>query len=170
MDATGLQRRASAKIFNAAWMTAMIVCFAVGQAQAQTVNPVPPLPPPTFNPSSPSTVPQVPETPVSPAPPSGPPGSAAPPGVIESVPGPASQQPINEPVVAKSGLSSAHVSHHAQLPSHWNRRQGRAYAARAIGPSYYPGWGLIYPPYPDPCHVGRVWHGYWVGYRVYICS
>jgi hypothetical protein len=159
MDAIGFQRPALAKIFNAGWVTAIIACFAIGQAQAQFVNPVPTAPPPTFNPSSPSTVPQPPETPISPGPPSGLPGSTPPSNFNESA-----------PVPAKSRLSRAHVSHHGQLRHHWSRRHGRAYAARVIGPSYYPGLGVIYPPYPDPCHFSRVWHGYWMGYWMYTCS
>ncbi len=68
MEATRFERP-PASLFAAVSLTAMIAAFAIGQARAQTVNPVPPPPPPVFNPSSPSTVPQAPEVPVSPTPP-----------------------------------------------------------------------------------------------------
>ena len=75
MAATGFERPARA-LFAAVSLAAMIAAFAIGQARAQTVNPVPPPPPPTFNPSTPNTVPQAPYVPVSPTLPSGLSGSA----------------------------------------------------------------------------------------------
>jgi hypothetical protein len=86
MEATGFERPAA--LLAAVSLAAMIAAFAIGQARAQTVNPVPPPPPPVFNPSSPSTVPQAPEAPVSPTPPTGLSGSTPAPAspAIESPP------------------------------------------------------------------------------------
>jgi hypothetical protein len=191
MDATGFQRPLWTKILSAGSMTAIVACFAIGQARAQFVNPVPPPPPPTFNPSTPNTVPQPPYVPAAPG---GLPGAAPPSSLNESAPvppppppalnppspspapqppvtpvSPAARQPVNVPPAAKSESSRAQISHQGRLRHRWSRRHGRAYAARVIGPSYYPGWGVIYPPYPDPCHFSRVWQGYWVGSWEYTC-
>src|SRR5579862_2450989 len=168
MDAKQLPRPASAKLVIA--LTAIAMCFALGQAQAQLVNPVPPPPPPTFNPSSPSspsTSPQPPETPVSPGPSTGLPGSGAPSGSNESTPSTASHLGTAAPVVATPSVASAKVSHHGYLR---HRRHGKTYAARVIGPSYFPGLGLVYPPYPDPCHWRPIGGGPWVGSWTYTCS
>ena len=76
MAATGFERPARA-LFAAVSLAAMIAAFAIGQARAQTVNPVPPPPPPAFNPSTPNTVPQAPYVPVSPTAPIWPVGRRA---------------------------------------------------------------------------------------------
>jgi hypothetical protein len=171
MDAKRLHRSPPGKIIITGWVTAIVACFALGQAQAQFVNPVPPPPPPTFNPSSPSTVPQAPETPVSPGTPSGLPGSSGvPAGLNENPPAiasPTSRNGTAASVETTPSVSRAHGSHHGHLAQ---RRHARHYAAPVIGPSYYPGLGIVYPPYADPCHWGRTWEGPWVGSRVYSCS
>jgi hypothetical protein len=171
MDAKQFQRPALGKLLVAGWVSATVACFPLGQARAQFVNPVPPSPPPTFNPSSPSTVPQAPETPVSPGAPSGLPGSSGvPSGLNESEPAiasPTSHNGTAATVETTPSVSSAHRSHHGHLA---HRRRGQSYAARVIGPSYFPGLGVIYPPYPDPCHWLRVWEGPWVGSWMYTCS
>jgi hypothetical protein len=167
MDAKRLQRPFSGKLIITGWVTAVIACFALGQAQAQFVNPVPPPAPPTLNPSTPSTVPQAPEVPVSPGASSGLPGSS---GVNQSRPAisvPTSPSGTAASVERTPSVSTAHVSHHGHLAQ---RRHARHYAARVIGPSYYPGLGIIYPPYADPCHWGRTWEGPWAGSRIYGCS
>lgn len=170
MHARGFWRPAPATLFTAGWAAAMIACFTIGQAQAQFVNPAPPPPPPTFNPSSPYTVAPTPETPVSPGTPSGLPGSPS--ELNESAPAPVSQPEISTAAKAKPTLSRARGRHHGHLRRRAGRRRrhGRAYAVRAIGPSYFPGLGTFYPPYLDPCHFSRVWNGYWVGSWTYTCS
>jgi hypothetical protein len=171
MDTTGFQRSVWTRILSAGSMTAIVACFAIGQARAQFVNPVPPPPPPTFNPSSPNTVPQPPYVPVAPAAPGGLPGSEpVPNSPVTVAPSAVTPEATTPAAAVKSAPSKAPVSHEARLARHRSNRHGRAYAARMIGPSYYPGLGLIYPPYPDPCHFSPMWHGYWVGYLTYTCS
>ena len=190
MQAIGFERSAAA-LLAAVSLAATITACAIGQAHAQTVNPVPPPPPPVFNPSSPSTVAPTPEAPVSPTPPSALPGSAPPPGspAVESppaapavtpppaapavVPPPAppavTPQTTNAPAAAEPTLSPPHAGHHRGVRHRWNRRHARFHAVRVLGPSYYPGLGEFYPPYTDPCHFSRVWHGYCAGYWAYGC-
>jgi len=167
MDAKRLQRAASAKLIIAGCLTAIVAWFALGQAQAQFVNPVPPPPAPTLNPSNPSTLPQPPETPVSPGPPSGLSGSAPPSVSNESAPVTSSHTRRTTSVDTMPRVSSAEVGHRGRV-RHW--RHGRSYAVRATGPSYFPGLGIIYPPYPDPCHWRQAWEGPWVGSWTYTCS
>jgi len=172
MAATGFQRPVAA-LFAAVSLTALIAAFAIGQARAQqTVNPVPPPPPPTFNPSYPNTVPQAPYVPVSPTAPSGLSGSAPAAGMPAIVTPPAvSPQTANAPAAAKPALSRRHARHHGGVRHRWSRRHARLHAARVLGPSYYPGLGEFYPPYPNPCHVSRVWSGYYAGlWSSYSCS
>jgi hypothetical protein len=171
MDAKRLQRPPSGKLIITGCVTTIVACFALGQAQAQFVNPVPPPPPPTINPSSPRNLPQAPETPVSPGTPSGLPGSyRVPSGLNESSPAvsaPTSPSGTAASVERTPSVSRAHRNHHGHLAQ---RRNARHYAARVLGPSYYPGLGIIYPPYADPCHWGRTWEGPWVGSWLYSCS
>ncbi len=187
MATTGFERPART-LFAAVSLAAMIAAFAIGQARAQTVNPVPPPPPPTFNPSTPNTVPQAPYVPVSPTAPSGLSGSApvspaiAPPPALPAIaPPPASPaiapppavtpQTANAPAAAKPGLSRKHGGHHGGVRHRWSKRHARLHAVRALGPSYYPGLGEFYPPYANPCHFSRVWSGYYAGlWSTYGCS
>jgi len=171
MEATGFERPARA-LFAAVSLAAVIAAFAIGQARAQTVNPVPPPPPPpTFNPSSPNTVPQAPEVPVSPTPPSGLSGSAPAPASPAIVPPPAvTPQTANAPAAAKPAQSRMHARHHGRVRHPWSKRHARFHAVRVLGPSYYPGLGEFYPPYANPCHFSRVWSGYYAGYWAYSCS
>ena len=170
MRTTGFQRPATA-FFAAVALTAMIAAFAIGQARAQTVNPAPPPPPPTFNPSTPNTVPTTPEVPVSPSPPSGLGTAPAAPGtpVIES-PQTLNPATANARAAAKPALSRRHAGHHRGVHHRRRRRHGRFHTVRVLGPSYYPGLGEFYPPYPNPCHFSRVWFGYYVGSWTYSCS
>jgi hypothetical protein len=192
MQATGFAKgfeRPAAVLFAAVSLAAMIAAFAVGQAQAQTVNPVPPSPPPVFNPSSPSTVPQAPEVPVSPTLPSSPSGAAPapaspaiepPPASPAVVPPPASPavvpplavtpQTTNAPAAAEPSLARPYAGHHGGVRRRWSRHHARFHAVRVLGPSYYPGLGEFYPPYANPCHYSRVWQGYYPGYWAYSCS
>jgi hypothetical protein len=172
MEATRFGRPAAA-LFAAISLTAMIAAFAIGQAGAQQfVNPPPPSPPPTFNPSNPNTVPQAPYVPISPAPPGGGLGS------VPAAPGtPAIESPqtlnpptANAPAAAKPAPSRRHAVHRGRVRHHRSKRHGRFHAARVIGPSYYPGLGEFYPPYPNPCHFRQVWDGYYAGYWAYGCS
>jgi hypothetical protein len=174
MDAQRLQRPAITKLIIAGWLTAIVACFAPGQTHAQFVNPVPPSPPPTLNPSSPSIVPQSPERPVSPATPNGLSGSTASPNLNESAPAAvihqgtnasASGKSTNASASGKSSVSGTRESH--RVARHW--RHGESYAARIIGPSYFPGLGIIYPPYPNPCRWVPAWNGAWQ-YLAYSCS
>jgi hypothetical protein len=162
-----LQRLASVKLIIAGCLTAIVAWFALGQAQAQFVNPVPPPPAPTFNPSNPSTLPQSPETPVSPALPSGPSGSGVPSGLNERTPVTGSHTGTAASVDTTPRVSSAEVGHRGHVR---RLRHGRSYAVRVTGPSYFPGLGIIYPPYPDPCHWRQAWEGPWVGSWMYTCS
>jgi hypothetical protein len=166
MQATGFQRPAAA-LFAAVSVAATIAAFAIGQARAQMVNPPPPPPPPVFNPIIPNTVPQPPPVPVSPAPPSGL-GSAPAPAIVPvpAVP----PQTANAPAAAKPALSPRHVRRHGAGRHRWSRRHARYHAPRVLGPSYYPGLGEFYPPYPNPCHFSRLWSGYYAGYPTYTCS
>jgi hypothetical protein len=95
MQATGFERPAA--LFAAVSLAATIAAFAVGPAQAQTVNPVPAPPPPTFNPSTPGTVPQAPEAPVAPTPPSSLPGAAPAPASPAIGPEPATPAVVPPP-------------------------------------------------------------------------
>jgi hypothetical protein len=192
MEATGFERPA-AGLFAVVSLAAMIASFAIGQARAQTVNPVPPPPPPVFNPSSPSTVPQAPEAPVSPTLPSGPSGFApapaspaieppppvtpqtatAPAPAVPAIVPPPAVTPQTAPVLeaAKPAPSRTHAGHHGAVRYRWSRRHVRFHAARVLGPSYYPGLGVFYPPYANPCHFSRVWSGYYAGlWSSYGCS
>jgi hypothetical protein len=184
MAATGFERPAAA-LFAAVALAAMIAAFAIGQARAQMVNPVPPPPPPVFNPSGPSAVPQAPEAPVAPTPPTGLSGSAPapaspaiepPPAVTPqtaTAPAPASPTVVPPPAVtpqtapapeaAKSAPSRTHAGHRGAVRYRWSRRHVRFHAVRVEGRSYYPGLGEFYPPYTNPCHFSRVWSGYYAG-------
>jgi hypothetical protein len=169
MDAKRFQRAASAKLVTAGSVAAIVACFAFGPAQAQTVNPVPPTTP-TLNPSSPSTVPQSPEAPVSPGAPGGLSGSGGTPGSNVGVPSiavTAGHEGKSASVEETPSVSSARRSHHGHLA---RRKLGRNYAVRMTGPSYFPGLGIVYPPYPDPCHWRRAWEDPWMGNWTYTCS
>ncbi|MGC1280178.1 MAG: hypothetical protein WA893_18480 [Xanthobacteraceae bacterium] len=171
MKASGFKRPAAAP-FAAVSLSVMIAAFAIGEARAQTVNPVPPPPPPTFNPSTPNTVPQAPYVPIAPAAPSGLGSTPAAPGT------PAIESPrtLNPPVTntraeAKPALSRRHADHHGRTRHRWRGRHGRFHAARVLGPAYYPGLGEFYPPYPNVCHFRQVWSGYYAGlWNSYSCS
>jgi hypothetical protein len=169
MAATRVGRPAA--LFAAGSLAAAIATFAIGQAGAQFVNPVPPPPPPTFNPSSPNTVPQAPERPVSPTSPGGLPGSAPVPSspVITPVPD-VTPQTVTAPAAAHPGRSRTHARHHGRIRERGSRRHARFHAVPVTGPSYYPGLGEFYPPYPNPCHFRQVWDGFYGGYRTYTCS
>jgi hypothetical protein len=166
MDAKRFQRPAITKLIISGWLTAVIACFAPGQTLAQFVNPVPPSPPPTFNPSSPNIVPQSPERPVSPGTPNGLSGSRVSPDLNESAPAAVIHQGTNASASRKSGVSATRGSHRG-FAHHW--RRGKSYAVRVTGPSYFPGLGIIYPPYPNPCRWLPVWDGAWQ-YWAYGCS
>jgi hypothetical protein len=171
MAATGFERPA-AGIFAAVSLAAVIAAFAIGQAQAQTVNPVPPPSAPTFNPSAPNTVPQAPYVPVSPAPPSGLGSAPTAPGTpaIES-PQTLNPPATNPPAPAEPALSRRHAGHHGGVRHRWSKRHARFHAARVLGPSYDPGFGEFYPPHANPCHFSQVWSGYYAGYwSSYGCS
>jgi len=176
MVATGFERP-RATLVAAVSLGTMIAAFAIGEARAQMVNPVPPPPPPVFNPSPPATVPQAPYTPVAPAPPGGLPSSAPEP-VSPAIVAPLSEPPqtTTAPTAAKPALTpttpttSTHARHHGRVRHRWSRRRARFHAPRVLGPSYYPGLGEFYPPYANPCHYSRVWHGYFAPYWVYSCS
>ena len=172
MEATRFERPAAA-LFAAVSLTAMIAAFAIGQARAQqTVNPVPPPPPPTFNPSTPYTVPQAPYVPISPTAPSGLSGSApaAPASPVIVSPPAVPPQTANAPAAAKPALSRKHAGHHRGVRHRWSKRHAQFHAARVLGPSYYPGLGEFYPPYPNPCHLRHVWAGYYAGlWSPYSC-
>ncbi len=141
MQATGFERPAAA-LFAALSLSAMIAAFAIGQARAQTVNPVPPPPPPVFNPSPPSTVPQTPEAPVAPTPPSALPGSAPPlnsqtiappaaPPAVEAPPAtPAVTPPPASPVIAPPPATPAVVPPPAVTPPVTNAPAGEPSLAR----------------------------------------
>ena len=174
MDAKRFQRPAITKLIIAGWLTAIVACFAPGQIHAQFVNPVPPTSP-TFNPSSPNIVPQPPERPVSPATPNGlsSPGSSL--DLNESAPvvvihqgrnASASRKSTNASASRKSSVSEARNGHR-RLARHG--RYGKSYAVRVTGPSYFPGLGVIYPPYPNPCRWVPAWDGAWQ-YLAYSCS
>jgi hypothetical protein len=169
MDAKRFQRAALAKLVTAGSVTAIVACFAFGSARAQLVQPVPPTTP-TLNSSSPSTVPQSPEAPVSPGAPSGLSGSGVNSGSSAGVPaivGPASHEDIAASARVPSNVPSARRSHHGHLA---HGRSARNYAVRMTGPSYFPGLGFVYPPYPDPCHWQRAWEVPWMGNWMYTCS
>jgi hypothetical protein len=157
----------SVAFFAAASLAGMIVAFAVGQAPAQTVNPVPPMSP-TLNPSNPGTIPQTPETPVSPSAPRGLSGSSSAPGSVVVAP-PASVNRETTKTSAKPSPSPAHARRHASVRAHRSRHYGRVPAVRVVGPSYYPGLGEFYPPYVNPCHFRPYW-GYDPGFMTYTCS
>ena len=191
MEATRFERRAGV-LFAAVALAATTAAFAIGRAEAQTVNPVPPPPPPVFNPSDPSAVPQAPEAPVSPTPPTGLSGSAPAPAspTIEpppaatpqtaTAPAPASPAVVppavtsqTAPVLeaAKAAPSRTHAGHHGAVRYRWSRRHVRFHAVRVLGPSYYPGLVEFYPPYANPCHFSPVWSGYYAGlWTSYGCS
>ena len=160
---TGFKRPAVA--FFAA---GMIVAFAISQAGAQPVNPVPTPSPPTFNPSTPSIVPQTPETPVSPSAPGGLSGSSSAPGSVVVAP-PASVNRQTTDTSTEPSPSRAHGHHHANVREPWTRGHSRYPTVRVAGPSYYPGLGEVYPPYVNPCHFRPYW-GYAPGYLTYTCS
>ncbi len=172
MAATGF-RRTTAAPFAAVSLAAVIAAFAIGEARAQTVNPVPPPPPPTFNPSTPNTVPQAPYAPVSPSAPSGLGSAPAAPSTpaIES-PQTLNRQAPEAPETTAPALSRRHVGHHGRVVRyHWRRHHGRFRAVRLLGPAYYPGLGEFDPPYPNVCHFNRVWSGYYAGlWSTYSCS
>ena len=165
MDAKRFQRPAITKLIIAGWLTAIVACFAPGQIHAQFVNPVPPTSP-TFNPSSPNIVPQPPERPVSPATPNGLSSPGSSPDLNESAPAAVIHQGTNASASRKSGVSEARNSHR-RLARH--SRYGKSYAVRITGPSYFPGLGVIYPPYPNPCRWVPAWDGAWQ-YLAYSCS
>ena len=165
MDAKRFQRPAITKLIIAGWLTVIVACFDPGQIHAQFVNPVPPTSP-TFNPSSPNIVPQPPERPVSPATPNGPSSPGSFPDLNESAPAVVIHQGPNASVSRKSSVSEARNSHR-RLARHG--RYGKSYAVRVTGPSYFPGLGVIYPPYPNPCRWVPAWDGAWQ-YLAYSCS
>jgi hypothetical protein len=165
MGAQRFRQPAITKLIIAGWLTAIIACFAPGQTHAQFVNPVPPTSP-TFNPSSPNIVPQSPERPVSPGTPSGLSGSSASPDLNESAPAAVIHQRANASASRKSVVSTTRGSDRDPA---LHGRQGKSYAVRVTGPSYFPGLGIIYPPYPNPCRWVPAWNGAWQ-YLAYSCS
>ena len=165
MRATELERPAAA--FAAVSLAAMIVAFAIGEARAQPVNPPIVMPPPTFNPSTPYTVPQPPPARVSPTLPSGLSGSA--PAISPAVVLPRSENRQAAKAHTAPKRARMHVRHHREVRMRRHRRRARFH--RVLGPSYYPGRGEFYPPYPNPCHFIRVWSGYYAGqWDTYTCS
>jgi hypothetical protein len=165
MDEKRFQRPAIAELIIAGWLTAIVACFAPGQTYAQFVNPVPPTSP-TLNPSSPNIVSQPPERPVSPATPNGLSSPASSPALNESAPATVIHQRTNASASGKSSVSVTRDSRRG-LARHW--KHGKSYAVRVTGPSYFPGLGIVYPPYPNPCRWVPAWDGAWQ-YRAYSCS
>jgi hypothetical protein len=162
---TGLRRPAAAFLAAGA-----IAAFAIGQAHAQFVNPVPPPPgPPAVNPSSPNIVPQTPERPVSPSAPESLPGSIpAPSPEVLAPPASVNRETTNEQ--AKPAPSRTPVHHYASDGERSSRHYHRSWAVPVRGPSYYPGLGLFYPPYANPCHFRPGWNGYYGEYLSYSCG
>jgi hypothetical protein len=152
------------RVVVAGCLTAIIACFASGQVHAQFVNPVPPTNP-TLNPSSPNIVTQPPVTPVSPSIPSGP-GSVVSPSSNSNPPVVVEDHRSNSSETRTSSRSETRVRHY-KVARHWSREPH--YVVRITGPSYYPGFGLVYPPYPNPCHWVHAWNGAW-DYPAYSCS
>jgi hypothetical protein len=168
MDAQQFQRPVIRKVVVAGGLAIIIACFATGHARAQFVNPVPPVNP-TLNPSSPSVAPQTPEAPVSPTVPNSA-GSSVSPDSNASMPPSVPTVAVNHDAKAaatRTARRPAVRSRHVRASRNW-RRQPR-YATRVVGPSYYPGFGYVYPPYPNPCHWVRAWDGAW-RYWTYSCS
>jgi hypothetical protein len=165
MDAKRFRRPAITKLVIAGWLTAIVACFAPGQTYAQFVNPVPPTSP-TFNPSTPNVVSQPPERPVAPAIPNGLSGPGASPGLNESAPATVIHRETSASASTKSSVSATRGSHRG-VTRHWKHE--KSYAVRVTGPSYFPGLGIIYPPYPNPCRWLPVWDGAWRN-LAYSCS
>jgi hypothetical protein len=87
------------------------------------------------------------------------------------VPAPSvSPQTRNAPAAEAPRRSHAYLRHHARPHARWSRRHISFRAWRLLGPSYYPGLGVVYPPYADPCHFTRIWHGYYVGHLEVACG
>jgi hypothetical protein len=145
-------------------LAAMIAAFAIGQARAQMVNPVPPTSP-TFNntPSQAAPTPP-PVAPVSPAAPSGlsAPGSSVAPQVAVP-PASASHDTAREDTAEAA-------ERHRHVRAHWRTRYHRYAAVRVTGPSYYPGLGLLYPPYVNPCHFQPTFYVYYGNVPSYRCT
>jgi hypothetical protein len=165
MDVKRFQRPAMTKLIIAGWLTAIVACFAPGQAHAQFVNPVPPTSP-TLNPSSPNIVSQPPERPVSPASPNGLSSPGVSPDLNESAAPAVIHQGTNASASRKSSVSEARASHRG-LARHWKHE--KSFVVRVTGPSYFPGLGIIYPPYLNPCRWVPAWDGAWQ-YQAYSCS
>ena len=168
MTATGFERPAPA-FFAGVVLAAMTAAFAIGQARAQFVNPVPPTSP-TLNPSTPSPVaplPVAPLTPVSPSAPGGVSSSGTAPSSPSVVP-PVSIAPQTAIAPAMPDLSRTNARNEGRARE---RRYGRhVRSARVLGPSYYPGQGLVYPPYANPCHFRPTLYAYYGEYLSYTCS
>jgi hypothetical protein len=162
MDAKRVQRSAIAKLVAAGSLLGIAACFT--SAHAQFVNPVPPTSP-TFNSTSPSVAPQAPETPVAPSAPSGLASPGASPSLNTSVPPAVIHQPADASASEESHVTTTRGSHR-RVAHRW---RGNEHAVRVAGPSYFPGLGIVYPPYPNPCHWVPAWDGSW-HYLAYSCS
>ena len=167
MTATGFGRPAPA-FFVSLVLAAMTAAFAIGPARAQFVNPVPPTSP-TLNPSTPSPVAPPPVAPVSPSAPGGLSGSSTAPALPSVVP-PVSTAPQTAiaPAPATPDRSQTHAHNYARAREHRYGRHARS--ARVLGPSYYPGLGVVYPPYANPCHFRPTLYAYYGEYLSYTCS
>jgi hypothetical protein len=86
---------------------------------------------------------------------------------VPVITGPISHESAAASARVTPSASSARGNRHGHLA---HRRSGRNYAVRMTGPSYFPGLGVVYPPYPDPCHWHRTWEEPWVGNWMYSCS
>ena len=163
--------RPAPAFFGAIVLAAMVAAFAIGQARAQFVNPVPPTSP-TLNPSTPNIVtpPPPPVAPVSPTAPAGLPGSSTVPGSQVVVPPPSVKPETTTTRAAERSEPRIHVRHRASAGAHWSRRHSRFWARRVLGPSYYPGLGEVYPPYVNPCHFRPTFYVYYGVYPSYACA
>jgi hypothetical protein len=174
MAASGFQRPAIAKLLVAASLTALIACSAAQQANAQFVNPVPPTTP-TLNPSTPNVVAPPAVRPISPGLPNSLSSSPVSPDVSESPPATVRHRDVEHQDADSSSNRSRSASatsvRHRSVAHHWRpaRRYADRYAVHATEPSYYPGLGVVYPPYPNPCHWAHVYYGYSIDLG-YSCS
>jgi hypothetical protein len=174
MAASGFQRPTVAKLIVAASLTALIACSAAQQAKAQFVNPVTPTTP-TLNPSTPNVVAPPAVRPISPGLPNSLSSSPVSPDVSESPPVTARHQDVEHQDADSSSSrrrsASAPSVRHRSVAHHWRleRHYAAGYAAHVTGPSYYPGLGVVYPPYPNPCHWAHVYYGYSIDLG-YSCS
>jgi hypothetical protein len=167
MTATGLKRPAPA-FFAGVVLAGVTAAFAIGQARAQFVNPVPPTSP-TFNTPTPNPVPPPPPvTPVSPAAPGGVQGSTVPGSQGAVPPITTAPQTASAPAAATPDLTRSHARNYGRAHEHRYGRHARS--VRVLGPSYYPGLGLVYPPYVNPCHARPTWNVYYGEYLGYGCS